>query len=140
MNTPQTRRLTILNADEIEAIFGLPQFTEDERQMHFALTPSESEVVSAARTITAAVHLTLQIGYFKAKSQFYVFDLDAVSADLGMVHFQWTLVAGFMNFFGTVICRELGFNARYCLNNNPVRDENCKKKLPCKTYPFSQKT
>lgn len=47
MNTPQTRRLTILNADEIEAIFGLPQFTEDERQMHFALTPSESEVVSA---------------------------------------------------------------------------------------------
>ena len=82
MNTPQSRRLTILNADEIEAIFGLPQFTEDERQMHFALTPSESEVVSAARTITAAVHLTLQIGYFKAKSQFYVFDLDAVSADL----------------------------------------------------------
>ena len=67
MNTPQTRRLTILNADEIQAIFGLPQFTEDERQMHFALNPSESEVVSSACTITAAVHLTLQIGYFKAK-------------------------------------------------------------------------
>jgi TnpA family transposase len=82
MNTPQTRRLTILNADEIEAIFGLPQFTEDERQVHFALSPIESEVVNAARTITAAVHLTLQIGYFKAKSQFYVFDLDMVSADL----------------------------------------------------------
>ena len=72
MNTPQTRRLTILNTDEIEAIFGLPQFTEDERQVHFALSPIESEVVNAARTITAAVHLTLQIGYFKAKSQFYV--------------------------------------------------------------------
>ena len=67
MNTPQTRRLTILNADEIAAIFGLPQFTEDERQVHFALSPIESEVVNAARTITAAVHLTLQIGYFKAK-------------------------------------------------------------------------
>ena len=63
MNTPQTRRLTILNADEIEAIFGLPQFTEDERQVHFALSPIESEVVNAARTITAAVHLALQIGY-----------------------------------------------------------------------------
>ena len=50
--------------------------------MHFALPPSESEVVGAARTVTAAVHLTLRIGYFKAKSQFYVFDLDAVSADL----------------------------------------------------------
>ena len=49
MNTPQTRRLTILNTDEIEAIFGLPQFTDDERQVHFALSPNESEVVNAAR-------------------------------------------------------------------------------------------
>ncbi len=85
MNTPSTRRLTILNGDEIEAIFGLPRFTEDERQMHFALNPSESEAVSAARTITAAAHLTLQIGYFKAKSQFYVFDLDSVGADLAHI-------------------------------------------------------
>lgn len=82
MIAQQTRRLTILNGEEIESLFGLPCFTEDERQMHFSLSPIESEAVSAVRTITAALHLTLQLGYFKAKSQFYACDVGGVRDDI----------------------------------------------------------
>ena len=82
MTTQPTRRLTLLNNEEIESLFGLPNFTENERQIHFALSPVENEAISAARTITTAVYLTLQMGYFKAKSQFYVCDRDTVGADL----------------------------------------------------------
>jgi len=82
MTTQPTRRLTILKDDEIESLFGLPNFTDDERLIHFALSPVETEAISAARTITAAVYLTLQMGYFKAKSQFYICDRDTVGADL----------------------------------------------------------
>lgn len=64
-HTQPTRRLSILNREEIESLFGFPSFTEDERQIHFDLSPVEAEAISAVRTITAAVHLTLQLGYFK---------------------------------------------------------------------------
>ena len=37
----RNRRLKILGQDEIDEIYGLPRFSDEERELHFALTPSE---------------------------------------------------------------------------------------------------
>jgi TnpA family transposase len=80
-----SKRLSILSTEEIDSLYGLPHFTEGERQLHFDLSPEERETIDAARTITAGVHLVLQLGYFKAKAQFFVVSLDYVRPDINHI-------------------------------------------------------
>jgi len=75
-------RLAILTAQEIEALYGLPRFTEEERQLYFDLSLQEQAAVAAVRTAVAAVHLTLQLGYFEASRRFFVYTREAVLPDL----------------------------------------------------------
>jgi len=77
----RSRRLEILTASEIDDLFGLPRFTEEDRQLHFDLSPVEQEVTRAFNFPVAA-HFVLQIGYFKAKQQFFVYEQGAVLNDL----------------------------------------------------------
>ena len=77
-NTQASRRLSILSTEEVDSLYGMPHFTEGERQIHFDLSPEERQTIDAARTITAVVHLVLQLGYFKAKAQFFVVSLDPI--------------------------------------------------------------
>ena len=80
-----SRRLAILSAKEVDDLYGLPHFTEDERHLYFDLSTAEREVVAAVRTVSVAVHLTLQLGYFKAKRQFFSYQQDAVIEDLNYI-------------------------------------------------------
>jgi hypothetical protein len=77
-----SRRLSILTAQEIDDLYGLPRFTEDDRHLHFDLSRTERRLVDRVRTMSAAVHLILQLGYFKAKSQFFALAREAVMGDL----------------------------------------------------------
>jgi len=43
-------RLAILTAQEIAALYGLPRFTEEERQLYFDLSPRERAAVAAVQT------------------------------------------------------------------------------------------
>jgi Domain of unknown function (DUF4158) len=76
-----SRRLSILSAKEVDGLYGLPLFTEDDRRLYFDLGPAERELVDGVVTISVAVHLVLQFGYFKAKRQFFVYGLDEVTED-----------------------------------------------------------
>ena len=77
-----SRRLSILTAQEIDDLYGLPRFSEDDCRLYFDLSPTERELADGVFTISVAVHLVLQLGYFKAKRQFFVYSLDAVEDDL----------------------------------------------------------
>jgi len=77
-------RLSILTTKEIDALYGLPRFTAQERQIYFDLSPPERAAVEA-HTPAVAVHLTLQLGYFKAKRQFFLYDAEMVSEDIRYV-------------------------------------------------------
>ena len=81
----ESRRLSILTVQEIDDLYRLPRFTEDERHLYFDLSPAERDLVDGVHTISVAAHLVLQLGYFKAKRQFFVYALDAVTDDLGHV-------------------------------------------------------
>ena len=78
----QSKRLTILTAKEIQAVYGLPRFTDEEREVYFVLDPLEKQQLDQFRNITTAVYFVLQLGYFKAQKQFFVFGLQEVSDDV----------------------------------------------------------
>lgn len=75
-------RLTILTPKELQAVYGRPQFTDEERGIYFELNPIEKQVMEEVRTYAAKIYFILQLGYFKAKKQFFVFDLQTVAEDM----------------------------------------------------------
>jgi len=77
-----SRRLSILSVQEIDDLYGLPGFAEDDRHLYFDLSPAERDLVDRVHTVSVAVQLILQLGYFKAKQQFFVFACEAVTGDL----------------------------------------------------------
>ncbi len=76
-----TKRLKILETDEIEAIYGLPVFDDEDRAFYFALSPPEKAVLSQLHGLKSSIYYILQLGYFKARQQFFVFSLQQVAAD-----------------------------------------------------------
>jgi Domain of unknown function (DUF4158) len=79
------RRLKILSADEIDALYGRPTFTPEERLYYFALSQPEQETLQAFRAVKAQVSFILQLGYFKAKHVFVPCDLTEPHEDLAYV-------------------------------------------------------
>jgi TnpA family transposase len=77
-----SRRLSILTQREIDDLYGLPRFTEEDRQLYFDLSAAEEARVRAMHTNSAKAHFVLQLGYFKAKRQFFAYPYDAVQEDL----------------------------------------------------------
>jgi TnpA family transposase len=82
-------RLDILTTKEIQSLYGLPQFDRDERDIYFALDPLEEQALSEYGTLVAKASFILQLGYFKAKRQFFVFDLSAVTEDTAYVQCKY---------------------------------------------------
>lgn len=78
----ESHRLSILSDDEIEDLYGLPRFTDDDRQLYFDLSSVEKAAAGDIRRASVAAHLILELGYFKAKRQFFAFELSEVENDL----------------------------------------------------------
>ncbi|WP_233860275.1 Tn3 family transposase [Paraburkholderia sp. HD33-4] len=76
-----SHRLSILTRAEIDELYALPLFTDEDRHTYFELGNAEQQLVRAP-TLSVAVHLILQLGYFKAKFQFFHYDPPAVADDL----------------------------------------------------------
>ena len=70
-----SHRLKLLSDSEIEAIYALPAFTPVEQSLYFTFTDREIKRAKQYRTVKAQVCFMLSLGYFKAKQQFYLFDL-----------------------------------------------------------------
>ena len=83
------RRLAILTAGEVDDLYGLPRFTAEDRQLYFDLSAAERTAVDAVHTLSIAVHLTLQLGYFKAKRQFFLSRPEAVREDVRYILQQY---------------------------------------------------
>ena len=62
-SAPESHRLAILTASEIDDLFALPRFTKEDRQLYFDLNPVEQEA-AAAYNFPVAAHFVLQLGHF----------------------------------------------------------------------------
>ena len=78
-------RLRILSDSEIEALYGRPRFTQEERDEYFALAPVEKEVLKQLRFSNARLNFILQLGYLKARNMFFVFDAEEVEEDIRFI-------------------------------------------------------
>lgn len=79
--TAKAHRLAILSDEEVNDLYARPTFTEDERLLYFDLSDAERAAV-AVRRETNGIFLVLQLGYFKAKRQFFEIDVEAVREDV----------------------------------------------------------
>ncbi|HAM49825.1 MAG TPA: Tn3 family transposase, partial [Nitrospiraceae bacterium] len=82
-------RLNILGDDEIEALFGLPHFTHDERVQYFTLTPPETATLEQLHSVASRIYFILQLGYFKARRMFFVFNFPEVEEDVTYIQQQY---------------------------------------------------
>jgi hypothetical protein len=77
MYSQSHRHIHLLSDQEIEDIYAAPQFNSGERTLYFSLTDEEMTVVKKYRTVKLQIHFIRLLGYFKAKQQFYKFELSA---------------------------------------------------------------
>ncbi len=79
---PSQKRLQILDADELEALYGRPHFTLEERLQYFTLTPPEHDARALLRSVPSQLYFMLQLAYFKAKQLFFSFTFAEVADDV----------------------------------------------------------
>lgn len=75
-------RIRVLSDDEIEALYGRPHFTHEERVEYFAPSVPENAALAQWRLPNAKMLFVLQLGYFKARKMFFVFEPREVEEDL----------------------------------------------------------
>ncbi len=76
------KRLRILSDDEIQAIYGRPRFTEEDREQYFSLSPQEKPALEQFHSLKSRICFLLQLGYFKARHLFFPFDLRETREDV----------------------------------------------------------
>jgi len=81
MSNPSQRNLQILEEAEIEDIYAIPNFNPEDRATFFTLSSQERQAMNKLRGISSQVYFILQLGYFKAKHLFFVFDFEEQAAD-----------------------------------------------------------
>jgi len=59
----------------------LPVSDDEDRAFYFDLSPPEKVILSHIHGIKSSVYYILHLGYFKARRQFFVFDLQQMAAD-----------------------------------------------------------
>jgi TnpA family transposase len=79
------KRLRILGDDEIEAIYGRPRFTPEERLQYFALSQPEKDLLQEFRSVHSQAYFIRQLGYFKAKQLFFTFALPEFEEDVQFI-------------------------------------------------------
>jgi hypothetical protein len=82
-------RLKILEDQEIEELYGRPQFNHDDRAHFFSLSPEERALADAHYNLANRVLFILQVGYFKARTLFFAFEFSDVREDVRHVLQQY---------------------------------------------------
>lgn len=76
------KRIQLLSDTEIEELYSRPEFNIHEQQLYFTLTASERTALTQFSNTRTRIYFILQLGYFKARQQFFNFSLDEVISDV----------------------------------------------------------
>lgn len=79
------KRIQLLPQVEVEELYSRPVFTEFERWQYFSLTPQELVSFSTFRNVKTRLIFALQVGYFRAKQQFFDFNIEDVHDDVEFI-------------------------------------------------------
>ena len=79
---PQSDRLQILSPEEYELLWGVPRFSQYDRDLFFSLTAREQHTLGRLRTLRTKAHFLLQLGYFRARQRFFRLEIDGIRDDI----------------------------------------------------------
>ncbi len=79
-----SKRIKIISTGEYKYLFTRPDFDDNERQHYFSLNESEIKQTNGY-SLSSAVYFVLQLGYFKAKSQFFSVKIKQVREDVKFI-------------------------------------------------------
>ena len=65
------KRLSILSAAEVNELYSLPKFTNEQRAFNFFLDDLEKKEMESLKSIESRVDFILQLAYFKNKAMFF---------------------------------------------------------------------
>jgi TnpA family transposase len=79
------KRIQLLSNAEVEELYIRPEFNVHEQLLYFTLTPSERDALTQFSNTKTRIFFILQLGYFKARQQFFNFSLEDVSNDVQFI-------------------------------------------------------
>jgi hypothetical protein len=79
---PNIKRIQLLSELEISDLYSQPELNHDERKLYFTLNAHELSVLNRYSNTRTCVYFILQLGYFKAKQQFFDLKFENVLADI----------------------------------------------------------
>jgi hypothetical protein len=74
-----------LSKAEISELYDIPQFNSNEKQSYFSLNKQEYSVMASRGLLASKVHFILQLGYFKATSQFFNSSFAELESDTAFI-------------------------------------------------------
>ncbi|MBL4656971.1 MAG: DUF4158 domain-containing protein [Flavobacteriales bacterium] len=75
------KRIHLMSEAEIEELYSLPDFSTNEQRLYFTLNEFKRIALNRYSNTKTRVYFILQLGYFKAKQQFFSFDFNDVFDD-----------------------------------------------------------
>lgn len=78
-------RIQLLSGSEVEDLYSRPEFNVHEQHLYFTLTQLEKDALTQFSNTKTCIFFILQLGYFKAKQQFFNFSLDDVRHDVQFI-------------------------------------------------------
>ena len=81
----RTARIRLLPKVEIEDLYARPDFNDYERTCYFTLNIDEIKYVHHYENIKTKLYFILQLGYFKAKQQFFNFNFEDAEKDVNYI-------------------------------------------------------
>ncbi len=79
---PRKQRLRIISQNEIDGLYGIPCFSDEERKQYFGLSVTERNTLDELKTEKSKMAFLLQLGYFKARHVFPILSKEDVVADI----------------------------------------------------------
>lgn len=86
-----TTHIQLLSKNEIADLYDRPDFNSDERKLYLTISEQdESCLLNHYSTLKTRIYFILQLGYFKAKHQFFDFYFEDVRNDVDYIisHFS----------------------------------------------------
>ena len=75
------KRIQLLTDAEVSGLYDRPDFTSEERELFFTLSQEEQQALSQYHNTRTRVYFILQLGYFRAKQQFFSFHFEDAADD-----------------------------------------------------------
>ena len=81
----RVKRLTILTNSEINKLYKIPEFNNEQRSFYFFLSDLEKKEMEFFRSIESRIHFILQLGYFKCKGIFFKISFSENQEDVNYI-------------------------------------------------------